>query len=398
MMNVYNVVYIENGIKNEVIESGLDKNDILNKYNNLGAQVVSIEDLDSIRKIYNNHKYKFNDSDLSNIFSNLSILLDSGLGIRESIIIISKSYDNYSIAFDNVEYLLSKGYTLSKSFNKLGLFDSSTIGIIKAGEESGNLKESFNLLAEYYKNEKELKQQIVNSLYYPLILMVVSLLVIYIVMSYVFPQYIMLFDSYGLENLPKLTIFLIKVSNFITSNIIIITLILILLGYAIYRIGKIKKYRIKLDEFILKTPFIGKFIYSLELQRYSGVLYIMVLSGLDLLKCVDVASGTVNNLYLSDEFKNIKNYLLSGNSLHKSYKEIGTNHPIFLNLIYVGEQSGRLGKTVGKAYEYIKEQNKEYTKKFISLFEPLTILIVGFVIGLIVLGIALPTFNIINII
>lgn len=375
------------------------KEEVISLFKIKSYKIISIETIDD--NIKANTKGKpIKAKLLSEFLKQFGILLSAGIDIITIINILQKQEKNKELkaALDSINKNLELGFTLSECFMNTDAFPKILSDVIKAGELSSNLHESIILLSEYYDEDIKLKQNIKNSLYYPMILLAVTFIVVILITTFVLPSFATVYSMYDNANLPRLTQLLLSVAAFMGENYIYILIGLIVIITLLNVLLSNSTFRKKIDKKVLNLPILGKYISNIEIQRFSGILSITVGSGMDLINSIEVSSESINNLHLKSKIKSILPRIISGNSLYNSFSNINELPDIFLNLLNIGENSSSLYKTMTMAYDYFKNLNESENKKISALIEPIVILFVSLIVGTVVLAIALPTFSIVNII
>lgn len=394
----YKVNFIDNsGIRHEKVYSGLDKSLIINDLKNNDFKIINIEEVKDISLSLHNKKIK--NKKLVILLKELSILLSSGMDTKTALeILIKQEKDkDYKLIYEEIDNNLDNGYTLSQSVDMTQKFPKLVTNIIEAGEHSSNLSESLDILSEYYKKEEKLKQNLKNSLYYPVILLLVTFIIISIVVSFIIPKYLELYKAFEITELPALTTFVINTSSFISRySIFIILAIILIILFLKNKLSDDKK--VKFSRSLLRLPFLGEFLINNDIQRFSGIFRIMLKSGIETIKAVELSSKSMKNLYLKTRFEESKNDILNGHSLNEAFSKISESPTMFLNLINIGEYSSNLESSMATSYDYFSNQVEEDGKKLMSIFEPLVIILVSIVVGTVVIAIALPTFNLVDVI
>lgn len=348
-------------------------------------------------EIFNRSKIK--DKKLTEFLKQFSILLKSGFEVKEALdVLYNQEKDKYiKSTLSKLIDSLNSGNTLGESFKNTGAFPDLVSGVIEAGECSSNLPESVEILSEYFANEIKIKESIKNATYYPGILIVVTFIIVIGIVTFVLPNYISLFESYENLEIPRITKALISLNTLLTKYFFIIPIFIGVVGIVMRIFMNNYNFKVKLAKTLLHLPLIGNYITNLEMQRFSGVFSLLAKSGVDTMEIIEVSAQSLTNAFLKEKMLSSKNDVLKGNFIYDSFKKIEELPDIFLNLINVGETSSNLEKTMKISYEYFKDLTLDQGKKFTALFEPLIIIFVSLLVGTIVIGIALPTFNIVNI-
>ncbi|MFB0971671.1 MAG: type II secretion system F family protein [Tissierellia bacterium] len=397
----YKVKYIDSeGKRHEKVYAFNSENELIEK---LKAKKYEILDITSINKktknmfIFSSNTLKENI--VTELLKQFSILLRSGIDIKTAMKFLHEQESNKELktCLRDIGHYLDSGYTLGESFELCGKFPNLISGVIEAGEFSSELPASMEMLSNYYDNESKIKQNMRNAMYYPIILLFVTGIIVLAIITFVLPNYVTLFHSYENLELPWMTRLLINGSNFLSKYFLLIPICIILLVIIFKILKNNKKIYFNFSKQILKVPVLGKYIVNLEVLRFSGVFSLLVKSGIETIEAIKIASKSLSNEYLKERILNSKNVIIKGSTIFDSLTQIDELPKMFLNLINVGETSSKLGETMDISYNYYKDLVSNQSKKLTSLFEPLIIIFVSLVVGTIVIAIALPTFEIVNI-
>lgn len=390
-------------------ESGKQNTDIFKFKNerelieNLKMKDFKILDINSLNKSSRElkifDKTKIKDKKLTEFLKQFSILLKSGFEVKETLEVLYKQEkDKYlKRILSNLINDLDSGHTLGDSFRNTNAFPELVSGVIEAGEYSSNLAESVEILSEYYDNEIKIKESVRNATYYPVILIIVTLFIVIGIVTFVLPNYISLFESYENLELPRITKALISLNTLLTKYFFLIPIFVVTMGLLIRIVMRDDSLKIKFAKILLHLPLLGDYLTNLEIQRFSGVFSLLVKSGVNTIEVIEISSNSLSNTFLKSKILESKDDVFKGNSIYDSFSKIRELPEIFLNLINVGETSSNLGKTMKISYGYFKDLTLNQGKKFTAIFEPLIIIFVSLLVGTIVIGIALPTFDIVNI-
>mgnify|MGYP003308194216 FL=1 len=322
----------------------------------------------------------------------LATLLEASTPIVEALNITANQLQNKNLVY--ILYSLKEdivqGKRLGSSMKKFpGVFSDTYISMVTAGDSSGNLDIVFNKLADYLEESASIKQKVISALTYPLILIGFSIIVIISLLAFVLPQVVGQFIKAGAE-LPFITKFLIGISNNIVP-ILIVAVLFILIIFYFYKnyVSKIEN-RIKFDRNILNIPLLGNFVLNSELERFSSTMELLLASGTNLDVALEECSKIFGNKYLSNIVLNAKNDVVEGKDFIVSLKNEGVFPDIFIQLISSGYRSGNLAKMFNKVSHFMKSEIENKRAIFLSLLEPVVIILMGGFIMLIVLAILIP--------
>jgi len=335
---------------------------------------------------------KIKDKDIVIMTRQLATLLEASTPIVEALNITANQLQNKNLVYIlyNLKEDIVQGKRLGSSMKKFpGVFSDTYISMVSAGDSSGNLDIVFTKLADYLEESASIKQKVISALTYPLILIGFSIIVIISLLAFVLPQVVGQFIKAGAE-LPFITKFLIGISNNIVPILIVVVLFISIIFY-FYKnyVSKIEN-RIKFDRNILNIPLLGNFILNSELERFSSTMELLLASGTNLDVALEECSKIFNNKYLSNIVLNAKNDVVEGKDFIVSLKNEGVFPDIFIQLISSGYRSGNLAKMFNKVSHFMKSEIENKRAIFLSLLEPIVIILMGGFIMLIVLAILIP--------
>ncbi|QQK08627.1 type II secretion system F family protein [Miniphocaeibacter halophilus] len=356
-------------------------------------------EISKIKEILNKPIYfSLNKRHLSIFLKQFAVLLTSGITPDQAIYILKDQREikslNYSL---NIIYNdLNNGDYLSLAFSKHKIFDDFLITMIKTGEESGKLSTVCDKLAEYYEKEDEISKKIRGALTYPLILFITSIIVLFFVFKYVMPTFTALFESSNMA-LPFLTKLLIKISEFINKNFIIIIIVAVLtIILFIVGLRKNKAFKKRIDYIKIKFPIIGKNYIKILTGRIARALSISYLSGVDFIESLEIISLGTDNLYLQEKLENAIYEIKQGTSINEAFNNTNILPQLFNSMIEVGEETGQLGEILEIISKYYKNESDYAIDSLLRIFEPIVIIVMALFVGAIVISIAVPMFDIIN--
>ncbi len=333
-----------------------------------------------------------------NIFTRqLASLIKSGVPLLKAINIIIDQTENQSFrtVLEDISRQIKEGQQLSFAMSHYPkIFPRLYTAMVKTGEDSGTLEQILIRLTDHREKQEEIRSKIRTSLAYPLLTLAVGLATIVILVVAVIPQFKQVFDSMGQE-LPLPTKILISFSDFMTHQWYIILGLVVLLLIVTKGVTIIEK--TALDAFKLHLPVLGRFIQKSELNKFTRTLGLLLTNGIPILSALDITIPTISNDVIKKELKRIAEGLKSGNSLAQGLKETPYFPPYLVNMVAVGEESGRLEETLTEIAATYEREIEESTKIFLSLLEPCLILGLGLVVGFILMSILLPMVQMLDI-
>jgi len=261
--------------------------------------------------------------------------------------------------------------------------------------QSGKMGEVLKSMSTFFSGQSKVKKEVSNAMIYPLFIFIVAFAMTAFLVSFVVPKIVGVFEDTH-KKLPGITKFVIDASNFLTTHYmtIIIGLIgIILLFKLLY--AKIYALRYMIAGILLKVPPFGMLIHNHELGRFSYILALMLSSGVSYAQAVQLASTTFNNEALKATFAAASQKVMEGNKLSNalySTKGFKPNRN-FLQSLALGEESSQVAPILFNLAEYYEEENSQRLASLLKLMEPIMMLVIGAVVGVIVIAMMLPIFT-----
>lgn len=310
--------------------------------------------------------------------------------------LIGSSSINMARALNITKLNVESGKSLTESFSNSNLFSKFFINMLHAGEVSGNTDYMLESLSVYYDREDKLKSKILSVSIYPIILIIVSVIALNFVMLFVVPNFEMAFDLESVD-LPSSTRKIFAISNYLRKNMIYILIsTLIIVGYILKSINDDYRYKLWRDEVRFRIPMFKKINTLIISNKFARVLSILLDSGVYIVEAIEISSKTLNNSYAEDRLKIAQNYIEKGNTVTDSLELSGIFPQIFISMIASGEESGRFNDALKTVSQYYEEELDIELDNFIKLFEPIMIVLMGVLIGLTMIVLLSPMFDIIS--
>ncbi|NDK08321.1 hypothetical protein EOM39_03665 [Candidatus Gracilibacteria bacterium] len=335
-------------------------------------------------------------------------LLNSGIPITNALKIMIYQTENKNIK-TIIEVILddlNKGISLKESILKFPLiFKQFDYSIIEMGELTGKVGDSIEIIKEKEEKSKELKSKILGAFIYPIIITSLSIGMITIFILYVIPKITDMYKD-AKVNLPKLTQFVIDLSDFLQKNIVILCISLSLIIFLIYTFKTHKKTKIYFDKYIVRMPIFGILLKKKILAIFTSSLGTLLKNGVIINKSLEISAGVVSNDFYKKEIEKIIQGISSGEDFSKmlgidNIKEIRKYNTFpmeIASIVKIGEQTGKLPELLIKISEKYNKEIDNVVKNLSTAIEPLVIVFVGSIIGTLIMAIMLPFFNMVNVI
>ncbi|MCX7666868.1 MAG: type II secretion system F family protein [Gemmataceae bacterium] len=322
----------------------------------------------------------------------LSTLQDAGLPVLRSLRILEQQMKPSALknALIDVTEDVESGSTLSEALAKHPkAFDRLYVNMVKAGEAGGALEVILQRLAEFKEKSQTLKRKVIGAMVYPAVVIMVAVLIVTGIMVFIIPKFEKVFKDFGLK-LPDLTIFLMDTSKWFANYWW--TLPLFPLGFyllmKLIRLNKAGNYAI--DRLILWLPIIGNLVEKTIVARTMRTLGTLVSSGVPILEALAIVRETATNAVFERMYQRVYESIREGDTIAEPLREARLVDDMVVNMVEVGEETGDLDTMLYKIADFYDEEVDTAVKSLISLLEPIMIVILGGVIGLIVIALFLP--------
>lgn len=326
----------------------------------------------------------------------LATLLGAGVTILKSLDIISKQVSSqrlYKVIKElqkNMEAGLSFHETMAKQPT---VFSDLWVNLVESGEASGNLAMVLTRLCGYLERNAAFRKKIISALIYPVILMVAGTSALLFLTIKIIPTFVELFKGFDIT-LPLLTRMLVAVSNFIRRYILIFVFAVLAGSYFLRRYISTKNGRRNLENFLFALPVFGEFFRVLIIERFTSEMATLVESGVPILYSLEIAEHSVGNLILGDIIRKVKDDVREGKSLSQPMEASGFFDPMAVQMVTIGEEIGELSNMFKRLNTYYQEYVDTFLTRFTSMFEPMMLIFMGVVVGIMVIGMFLPIFQI----
>jgi len=328
----------------------------------------------------------------------LSMLLLSGVDLKTAfeLVLIDQKKSKEGKIFHEVREQVLKGDSLSAAIRKqTDRFSSYEFYSIQIGEETGKLGEVLKELANFYKSKIAQRRKIISALTYPFIVLTTSLGAVFFMLKFVVPMFADVFTRFGGE-LPRITAFILDVSNFLDATFWWFILIIISLIVFLYSSRNKLWWRKWSSTILLKTPVAGEIIRKIHLARFSNTMRLLVSTNTPLLQAIQLVQQMATFYPLEESLKATEQHILHGMSLYESLEKYDFYPAKVVQLIKVGEEVNRLDFFFEKIATQLTEEVEYKTSTISTVLEPLIIIFLGLVVGLILIAMYLPMFQMSN--
>ncbi len=273
------------------------------------------------------------------------------------------------------------------------VFSSFYINMIKSGEESGKLNETFSFLAKHLDRGYELLSKVKNALVYPLFVIIVFVVVMVLMFTMVIPKISSILIDAGQE-LPILTRAVIAISDFLLNYGLFLLVFLVIGIFMFFRFAKTPVGKLSVDKFKLKTPYIGDLYKKMYLSRILGNMQTMLASGVSMVKTMETTSTVVDSVVYQDILNKSVKQIKAGVSVSDSltgYEEIPN---IMVQMIRIGEETGELSGILDTLSRFYEREVNGLVDMLVGMIEPAMIVFLGLGVGGLMAAVLMPIYNI----
>lgn len=288
---------------------------------------------------------------------------------------------------------IQKGSSLSAAMGVHSkYFPPILIHMVHAGEVSGTLENSLEVMSVHFEKAYKLKQKVKSAMIYPIVVLVVAVIVVIFLMIFVVPTFTSMFESSGAE-LPGITKALIAISGFMRNNYIVLFVIFAIIFAAFRVYFSTESGRLTFDKFKLRMPLLGKIQTTSIAATFARTMSTLMGSGVGITEAIRITGKILDNTHAIEQMEKIERQVREGKGLYGPVKDTALFPAMIVNMIMLGEESGTLEDMLGKTALFYEEEVDEATQRLTSMLEPLIIIILAVVVAFIVISIALPMFD-----
>lgn len=387
----------------KIIESYFDAEsqlDVESFLLNKGYEIVSIKEdklSTSLGLASMSSSKKMNSKDLNFFLTQLSTYVKSGIPLVDSMEILSRQAKNKSIQmlYRKIVFELNKGTSFSDCLAKQGkVFPKMLINMLKTSEMTGDLTGVLDDMAAYYKQQDSNRKEIINAMTYPSVLLVFAAAVLTFVLTYVVPSFTSMYASLG-SGLPGITQAIMNISEFIIGNWYYIVLVIVVVAVVLrllYKGSKSAKYNMQF--LVMHIPVVSDLIKYNQLITFTGTFATLIKHDVFITDSMDILSKITDNEIYKRIIDDAITNLSKGNGVSVAFKGHWAFPATAYEMLVTGEKTGKLGEMLQHVTDYYQEEQKNLISRLKSLIEPLMIIMLAVIVGVILLAVVVPMFDI----
>lgn len=384
-----------------IIKASLDalsKVDVHSFLLNQGYDVISIEEARLFNKLglVQLTTSPMKDKDLNFFLTQLSTYIKAGITLVDAISILSKQAKSKKVKnlYNRLVFELNSGETLSEAFAKQGnVFPRLLINMVKTSELTGNLTGVLDDMAAYYKTKYENRKQIISAMTYPSVIFVVAVVVLVYIILYVVPEFTDMYSQIGSE-LPTITVVIVNISDFLAANLLYVILVIVaVIAILVILFKYVMKFRYAVQWLLMHIPVVKDIIIYNEVIMFTKTFASLINYDVFITDSMEILGKITDNeiykLLIRDAVINLSN----GNSVSLAFKDHWAFPVIAYEMLVTGERTGRLGSMMTQVADYYNTEQKNLITQLKSLIEPIMIIFLAVVVGIVLLAVIVPMFN-----
>src|SRR3989344_6126963 len=309
--------------------------------------------------------------------------------------LLAAEVDNKQLAtvLSNVGDDIQGGSPISKALSRHPkVFSGFYVNMVRAGEESGKLSETFVYLADYLDRSYEVLNKTENALIYPIFVIVFFFGVMVLMLTMVIPKISAVLIDSG-QAVPIYTAIVIGLSNVLVHYGIFVLIALIALGFYLWQLGKTERGKLVLDSLKLSVPYVGDLYTKLYLSRIADNFSTMLLSGVSVVEAIEIAGSVVGNAAYAAVLAKVGADVKGGSSISDAFGRHPEIPGIMVAMTKVGEETGELGKILTTLAKFYNREVTNAVDTLVGLIEPIMIVLLGLGVGVLLSAVLLPIYN-----
>ncbi|WP_034549765.1 type II secretion system F family protein [Carnobacterium funditum] len=376
------------------IES-ISKKEALSKLGHMDLVVFEVDKLNAVLNKDITLRTSLKSKDFIIFLRQFSSLMSAGILLVDALDLLAAQSTSLSLkeALDELAEEIREGVALSEAMaKKPRMFPDLLVHMIHSAEVSGRLEEVLQEMADYYEKQYRIKQKLSTAMTYPLVVGVLAFFITVFLLVFIVPIFADMFASMGSE-LPMITQVVLKLSGFFQHYWWLIILLVGLLAGVVLQLLKKDQVAYLFDVVQLKIPILGTFVQKTLLARMTQTLSSLISSSVPILQAIEITSQVVGNRVVENVLLQAQKDVEQGESLAKPMVGHWFFPPLIIQMIQVGESSGELDEMLKKVSEIYDQEVQESSDKLQVLIEPIMIIFLSVIVGVIVLSIVVPMFS-----
>ena len=335
--------------------------------------------------------------DMSVFCRQFASILKAGVSVINALEMLAEQTENKKLkeAIVNTQSNVEKGENLSDSMRQNDAFPSILIDMVRAGEASGSLENSLTRMAIQFEKDAKMNGIVKKAMMYPIVLICVMIGVIIVMLTFVIPSFMTMFEDLDSE-LPVTTKAILAMSNSLKNYwyIYLIVVVGVVVGIQMYK--RTDNGRHNLDKLKLKIPVFGLLQTKSACASFARTMSTLLQAGMPMIDALEISASTMKNVLFYDGLEKVKNGVSLGLPLSNQLKATGLFPAMVVHMVSIGEETGNVEEMLTNSAVYYEEEVEIQTQTLTSLMEPIIIVMMAFVVVLLIMAIYQPMIQLYN--
>ncbi|MDB5163502.1 MAG: Type secretion system protein [Candidatus Saccharibacteria bacterium] len=328
----------------------------------------------------------------------LSTMVSAGVPLARSLNTLQNQAENayFKTVISNITKDVEGGTALGEAFGKYPkVFSEVYINMVKAGEAGGILDDILKRLALQIEQDASIRKKVKSAMMYPLVIMSITVVAFFGIMIFVIPKIGKIMKDLGGANaqLPIYTRVMLSASDFMRANAIVLTVLLVIVIYVIKRYISTPKGKYQLHSLLLRIPVLKTIVIKVAIARFARTFASLMTAGVGVLDALEVTGGAMGNKVIEEELRNAAKQVKNGKQLSEPLSQSKHFPPIVSQMLAVGEETGKIDTILVKVADFYEEEVETLVDGLSSIIEPLMIVVLGSIVGLIAASVMGPIAN-----
>ncbi len=391
--------YKAKGVNGKVFSGtmeGSSLDDVREFLKNEGYEILEVNP----RKTYDvdiNIGGKFGAAELSFTLTQLSTYIKAGISLIDSVRILEKQAEKpeHRKVYQKMVYELLKGENLSVAMQKQqDKFPKLLVNMVKTSELTGDLTSVLDDMADYYTSKEETRKTMISAMTYPVIVLLIAVCVVIFILTTIVPKFVDMYSAND-ANIPALTQTIMNISKFLTNHyIVLIVAIVAIIGCIVFFYKHVQAFRKNVQIIMMHVPVMSKIIIYNEVYNFTKTFASLLNHGVFITDSMEILAKITNNEVYKELINRTIINLNKGANISESFKGSWAFPVAAYEMIVTGESTGQLGLMMEKVANYYQTLHKNLVKQLQSLLEPMMIVILALIVGVILLSVVMPMFDI----
>ncbi len=360
-----------------------------------GAKPLSVREVSAKKSKFTLSSHKVKLRELVIFTRELSTMIDAGVPLPRGLGTLADQTENkyFKGVISGINRDIESGVPLADAMAKYpNVFSNVYVNMIRAGEAGGILDDILKRLATQVEKDSAIRQKIHSAMAYPVVILTVTVIAFFGIMIFIMPKIAKIINDLGGPGaqLPIYSRIMLSTSAFVQKNIIFIVIFSVAVSWAFRRYIKTEKGKYRWHSFLLKVPVLGKIIAKIAIARFSRTFASLMGSGVSVLESLEVTSKAVGNRVIQKELMDVAQAVKNGQPLGKQLTAAPFFPPIVGQMMSVGEETGKIDQILLKVADFYEEEVDAVIDSLASIIEPVMIIILGALVGMIAASVMGP--------